>query len=254
MAEWEADDGTIIHYDLSGDERNEVLVMLPGLLGAIRQQWQAFDNPLSQDFRVLRLDLRGHGRSTNQAATLAPARMMQDIAGLLDTLGIGPVHICGYSLGGYLGLMLALNQPRRVQTLVMHATKFYWTPDAAEKMKAQLDPDVMAERVPAYADQLVQDHGARRWRELLREAADLINTLTNSGLKERTLPNVQCPALVSVGERDELVPIPEALRMSRALARGELIVLPGVRHPYNSLRVIPFLPMIQYFHMHADRR
>lgn len=256
MPTWTADDGTLINYEtFSWDtKQKETLLLLPGLLGSIAGQWRNFIQPLSSDFRLLLMDLRGHGRSQNQAGSLRPERMLQDVSGLLDALHVELVHVAGYSLGGYLGLMLALNQPRRVSTLLMHATKFYWTAEAAAGMREQLDPDTMAAKVPAYADQLVQEHGARQWRVLVRQAADLTSLLASEGLTERMASHAQCPIIVSVGERDELIPIAEAQRLSRLLPRGELLVLPGVRHPFQTVRPIPLLPMMQHFHRTAYRK
>lgn len=250
MSTWTADDGTEIYYEMYGsrDSEKPVLLLLPGLLGAVSTQWRSFLKPLAADYRLVLPDLRGHGRSGNAQSSLTTARMSSDIAGLLDYLNIESVHIAGYSLGGYLGLILALNQPRRVQTLLLHATKFYWTVDSVEKMRRQLDPDMLAEKVPAYADQLVQDHGARQWRLLVRHAADMVSDILANGLKERDVTRLQTPTLVSVGELDEMVPISEAVRLSRQLPKGELIVLPGVRHPFPTLPTIPLLPMMQTFH------
>lgn len=248
MPNWTADDGTVINYEIYGDETDtDTLLLLPGLLGAITSQWREFVEPLAEGYRVVLMDLRGHGRSGNEETGLRPERLLKDVIGLLDALGVATVHVAGYSLGGYLGLMLSLNQPRRVATLLMHATKFYWTEEAVAKMRAQLDPDTMVEKVPAYADQLAQEHGSR-WRALVRESADLVAVLREEGVTEGMASRVQIPVLVSVGDRDELVPLPEALRLSRVFPDGELLVLPGTRHPFASVRRMPLLPMMRAFH------
>ena len=179
---------------------------------------------------------------------------MNDIVGLANYLQAETYHIAGYSLGGYLGLMMALNHPRSVNTLLMHATKFYWTKESVAKMRTQLDPDIMSEKVPSYANQLAQEHGGSHWRVLVRQAADLVAYLSEKGVTEGMAAHTQCPCLVSVGERDELVSLPEALRLSRKLPNGELIVLPGVRHPFPTLREIPMLPMMQAFHQVQEKR
>ncbi len=250
MSNWTAKDGTVIHYEMYGGRAQEKpqLVLLPGLLGTISNQWRHFIKPLSADYRLILMDLRGHGRSQNNANSLGVEQLLNDLTGLLDHLQVETTHVAGYSIGGYIGLMLALNQPRRVRTLVMHATKFFWTPEAAEKFRMQMDPDMLAEKVPAYADQLVQDHGARQWRILVRQAADLTTDLVTNGIPERTVSHVQCPVLISVGDRDELVPVSEALRLSRGIPQGQLLVLPNVRHPFQTVRLIPMLPMMQSFH------
>jgi pimeloyl-ACP methyl ester carboxylesterase len=253
MPNWTAEDGTSINYRVMGSSKSPALLLLPGLLGSIQTQWSTFAKTLAKDYHVILMDLRGHGRSTNEAAVLRPDPMVGDILGLLDQLQVGQVHVAGYSLGGYLGLILAQNQPRRVGSLVMHATKFYWTEAAAVQMSQQLDPDKMAESVPGYADQLVQAHGGRQWRELVRQAAELVVWLAENGLTEKVATNIQTPILVSVGDRDELVPLNEAHRLSRALPNGLLLTLPGVRHPFQTIHTIPLLPMIQHFPHMAGR-
>lgn len=249
MTNWTASDGTEIFFNVYGNgSSGNTLLLLPGLLGSLVSQWRNLIRPLTADFRVVAMDLRGHGRSQNSADTLNPKRMMQDVSELLDFLQIESTHIAGYDWGGYLGLMLALNQPRRVATLFMHATKFYWTKEATARMREQLDPDNMAERVPVYADQLVQEHGARHWRILVRQAADLVAYLVEHGLTEKMAAQIQCPTLVSVGDRDRMIPLAEAQRLSRVVPQGELIVLPGVSHPFSTLRPMPLLPMMKHFH------
>jgi pimeloyl-ACP methyl ester carboxylesterase len=180
--------------------------------------------------------------------------MTQDILGLVDFLKAETFHVAGYSLGGYLGLMLALNQPRRVVTLLMHATKFYWTKEAVANMRTQLNPDTMSRKVPAYANQLAQEHGGSHWRVLVRQAADLVSYLSENGITEGMAGHAQCASLVSLGDRDELVSLPEAQRLSRVLPNGDLIVLPGVRHPFQSIREVPLLPMMQVFHQTTLKR
>lgn len=256
MAYWNASDGTVINFQVFDESggTNPTLILLPGLLGSIGNQWRNFIGPLSKTYRVVLMDLRGHGRSENKASTLDPDRMTQDILGLVDFLKAETFHVAGYSLGGYLGLMLALNQPRRVVTLLMHATKFYWTKEAVANMRTQLNPDTMSRKVPAYANQLAQEHGGSHWRVLVRQAADLVSYLSENGITEGMAGHTQCASLVSLGDRDELVSLPEAQRLSRVLPNGDLIVLPGVRHPFQSIREVPLLPMMQVFHQTTLKR
>ncbi len=249
MANWKADDGTLINFEIHGDGGSkETILLLPGLLGAISSQWRPFLDPLASQFRVVLMDFRGHGLSGNEATDLKPDRILQDIVGLLDNLGVNRLHVAGYSLGGYMGLMLALTQPRRIATLLMHSTKFYWTQEAVEKTKNQFDPDTLIAKVPTYANQLAQEHGGGRWRTLVRQSSDLVGSLSEKGITEGMAARAQTPALVSVGDRDEMVSLPEALRLSRVLPNAGLLVLPNTRHPFNTVSLVPLLPTMQYFH------
>lgn len=249
MAYWKADDGSLIHYDVLGREREKgTLLLLPGLLGSISSQWRAFVEPLSAAYRLILADLRGHGRSTNEAGELRPDRMTEDILGLLDHLQAEVVHLAGYDFGGYLGLMSHLYRPQRIRSLTMFATKFYWTQKAAMRMAGQLDPDVMVANAPSYADRLALEHGGSHWRALVRQAADMIVYLAEEGITEGMAARAQCPVLVCVGDRDELVPLQESQRLSRLLPNGSLLVLPGTGHPFQTAQLIPLLPTMQEFH------
>ncbi|HSM55224.1 MAG TPA: alpha/beta hydrolase [Candidatus Sulfomarinibacteraceae bacterium] len=253
MATWRAEDDTLIYYEQYGaDNRAPVLLLLPGLLGAISSQWRPFVEPLSASYHVVLMDLRGHGRSENSEMHLEPQRLVRDVSGLLDFLEIGSLHVAGYSLGGYVGLMLCLSQPKRVQTLLMHATKFYWTRDAVAKMHQQFDPQVLTETAPTYADQLAREHGSR-WRPLVRQAADLVGLLAEEGVTEQMARRVQTPVLVSVGDRDELVPLREAARLSRIFPGGGLLVLPHARHPLKSVPAAPMLSAMVNFHQNSKQ-
>ena len=255
MTTWKASDDSLINYEIHGDPNAEYpLLLLPGLLGAIETQWRNFLPLLTPYFQVIMMDLRGHGRSENKAHDLRPEMMVEDILGLLDHLNVAQVHLAGYSLGGIVGMMLYQADPRRVATLTMHASKYYWTSDALGKMRSQLDPDRMAEKVPAYADQLANEHGGGRWRRLVRQAADCVAYCAQSGPTEGSLARVHCPVTVSVGDRDELVLLPEALRLSRLLPQAGLLVLPHVRHPFPSIRPVPLIPHMLAFHQKDDSR
>jgi pimeloyl-ACP methyl ester carboxylesterase len=179
---------------------------------------------------------------------LLPDQTIQDLLGLLDHIGTTSVHVAGYDMGGYLGLMLTLHQPNRVRTLQMLATKFYWNPAAVSNIREQLNPDLIVEKTPNYASRLAEEHGAGRWRQLVRQAGDLVAYLGEQGITENMLRTAQCPVLVSVGDRDELVPVQEAFLLSRALPNASLLVLPQVRHPFQSMNLNPLLPVMQDFH------
>ena len=254
MASWKANDDSLIHYELHGQPGGrEKLLLLPGLLGTIGSQWRSFVEPLSERYSVVMVDLRGHGRSENNGLHLLPEQMVEDLIGLLDHLAIESVHVAGYDLGGYLGLMLLLYRPRLVNTLLMHGTKFFWPQKAAAEMRLQLNPEHIAQKAPNYANQLSAEHGANRWRPLVRQAADLITYLSENPLGEAAARRAQAPVLVSVGDRDELVPVQEAYRLSHTLENASLLVMPGVRHPFRSLDLVPLLPVMEKFHRRWSR-
>ena len=255
MANWKAEDGTSINFEVHGEGHGkENLLLLPGILGAISSDWRPFVDLLAADFRVIMIDFRGHGLSTNTKPALRPEHIVDDIIGLLEFLGVRTVHIAGYSLGGYIGMLTMLKDPRRVQTLLMLGTKFYWNAETVEKMQKQFDPNALSEQAPTYATQLAQEHGGSRWRALVRQTADLIGLISQDAITERMVARIQAPVLVSVGDHDSTVPLVECARLSHILPKGGLFVLPHTRHPFSTIRPVPLIPMMRSFHRPSTRR
>lgn len=105
-----------LHYRLSGESGDWVL-LLHGLFGA-GDNLGALAKALMDEFRVVQVDLRNHGRSPH-CDEMSFAAMAADIALLQETLGIACSHVVGHSLGGRVAMQLALHDAARVQRLVV---------------------------------------------------------------------------------------------------------------------------------------
>ena len=90
-----------------------ILLLLHAAMGSARRYY-AWVPPLSRHYRVVRMDLRGHGSSPVPPADreLTLERLVRDVAELMDHLGCASAHIVGNSAGGYLGQQLAMTQGR----------------------------------------------------------------------------------------------------------------------------------------------
>ncbi len=89
---------------------------------------------LATSYRVIALDLRGHGRGMRSTEPFSLEDCADDAAALLDQLGAGPVIVAGYSMGGPVGMLLARRHPDRVAALVMQATALEWRHTARERV------------------------------------------------------------------------------------------------------------------------
>jgi len=113
--------GAQMHYELSGPASSPVL-MFSNSLGTNLTMWTPQVEALGQRYRILRYDTRGHGQS---AATPGPYKISQladDASGLLDRLGVEKVSFCGLSMGGMIGMTLALRVPERIRKVVLCCT------------------------------------------------------------------------------------------------------------------------------------
>lgn len=248
MTLWQAEDGSQIHYEHRQNRRGETLVLLHGLLGSVKGQWIDFADFLSESHNLLMIDLRNHGRSSNKDTRLKLSTMAEDIIGLVKHLGLTDVHLSGYSLGGNVGLLAAVQEPSLFASVNLISTKYYWKDEEAKRMQQQVDPDTIGAKAPTYATQLAQEHGAANWRGLARHTADIIGYMCANPLSPEQLGKLSCPIMVTVGDRDNLISLPEAYKLSRQLPNAGLLVLPNTGHAFNTLPFQYLIPVMQQFH------
>jgi 3-oxoadipate enol-lactonase len=110
-----------LHHVVDGPAGAPALV-LSGSLGTTLAMWEPQIRQLSERFRVVRFDRRGHGRSPVVAGATAIDDLGGDLLQLLDELGLERVSFCGLSLGGVEGIWLAVNAPERVELLALCCT------------------------------------------------------------------------------------------------------------------------------------
>jgi 3-oxoadipate enol-lactonase len=110
-----------IHYALSGDSTLPALV-LSNSLGTNFSIWDAQAAEFERHFRILRYDMRGHGKSSVPPPPYSVPELAADLLSLADFLGLDRFHFCGLSIGGMIGMSLALQSPARLQKLVLCST------------------------------------------------------------------------------------------------------------------------------------
>lgn len=210
--------------------------------------WDAQVAPLAGRYRVIRYDVRGFGRS--DVPTSAAYRHEDDLAALLDHLGVGRATVLGLSMGGRLAADFALAHPERVQALVLAGSSlsgFPWTEDLPAQT-AEIAAALRAGGVPAARAVAAGRHWfqpAQRVAEVRRQCLDMIETYSgwhwlhaDSVMPPQPpayarLEEITVPTLTIVGEHDH----PDILGVAAALAsrvpRAELVTLPGVAHMVN---------------------
>ena len=110
-----------LHYELDGPEQAPVLV-LSNSLGTNLSMWLPQLPELSEHFRVLRYDTRGHGGSDVSQGPYTIAQLGGDVISLLDGLKIERAHFCGLSMGGMTGIWLGVYAPSRIDRLALCKT------------------------------------------------------------------------------------------------------------------------------------
>jgi 3-oxoadipate enol-lactonase len=233
-------DGTRIAYRLDGPEDLPVLV-LSNSIGTTMQMWRRQVPQLATRFRVLRYDMRGHGRSAAPAGAYSLARFGRDVLELLDLLGVEKAHFLGLSLGGYVGQWLGVHAPERIDRLVLSNTSPWLGP--APQWNARIDealraPDMreiaegfLANWFPA-AMRAAQDPAIDEFRSMLHETdprglAGAFAVVRDADLR-RTDALITRPTLVIAGRDDTVTLASHGEQIAATIPGARLLVLPTV--------------------------
>jgi 3-oxoadipate enol-lactonase len=240
--------GRRVHYDLIGDNGAPVVFMVHAMM-ADGSMWSEQVEPLLEaGFRVLRMDLPGHGGSEASSTGSTAKDLANDIVALLDELALAKVHYCGLSVGGIIGQAMAIHHPNRLLSLFLADTAVASPPGArdmwAERLKLVLEAgslaplaDVTMGRVvtPAFKEKnLVLWSGLRNTilatQPLgLAQCAHAIEDFDFSQL----LPKVRIPTLVVCGDGDPATPPAEGRRIASLIPGARYAEISNTRHYPN---------------------
>jgi len=193
---------------------------------------------LADRFRVLRYDHPGHGRSPLSEDRTVAALAVQ-LLGLLDDLGFAQVSFCGLSLGGAVGMRLALDAPHRIGRLVLCSTSArFATPEFWDRRVAA----VRSGGVEAIADEVLDRWftpgfpDVRRYRDMLvstpAEGYSRCCEAVRDWDVRGALGAVQAPTMAIAGADDRSTPPDELKAIAAEIPSARLTVLDG-RHLVN---------------------
>jgi 3-oxoadipate enol-lactonase len=230
------------------------LILLHGAGGSGEDQFAGLLPFLTERFRVIAPDARGHGATTGyeldaEHPRLDTTELASDVLALADVLGLETFHLLGYSMGGMTALHAAVRAPDRLRTLVLISIATEREPRLAVARRL-LDPERVLRDDPIWARQLAARHrpqgGQEAWRPLL--AAIVADIAEQPLLRPAELRAIDAPTLVAVGDRDPLVPVPQAHALAHQVRDGRLLVVPDAGHDVLAARGTIVRPAISQFH------
>jgi pimeloyl-ACP methyl ester carboxylesterase len=253
--------GIEIYYETFGNSDDPALVLINGL-GSQCIRWpQDFrDAIVAEGFHLVVFDNRDVGLSTKFAgASVSPAYsvddMADDVAGLLDHLGIAAAHIVGQSMGGMIGQVLAIRHPERVLSLasIMSATGdgmvlstnadalAIFSEPAATTREEAIEQDVRQRRLIGGAgfpfdEDAMRDLAERTYDRCYAPDGRVRQMLAVQGAPGRAqaLAKLTIPVVVIHGTDDPLVPVENGRRTAEAIPGAELVEIEGMGHDLPS--------------------
>ena len=204
------------------------LVLLHGFMG-MGEVWEALFPSLTQEFRLIVPDLRGHGRSTNPSKVFTHGQAAQDIYALLDSLGINHFRAIGYSSGSMTLLHMAIQQPERLEAMMLFCPTTYF-PEPARRI--QLGVTTLDQADPAWVQKLRERHagGDEQIQTLFDNFRTFALNHSDMDFTPAKLSAITARTLIVHGDRDEFFPIDIPVDLYRAIPNAGLWVLPFTAH------------------------
>jgi len=225
----------------AGREAPDAPVLLLGpSLGSTVALWEPQVPVLARNLRVVRFDLRGHGRSLVPPGPYTVEDLGRDVLELMDHLGIARAHYAGVSLGGMIGMWLAAHAPARIDRLALVCTGAHLPPAQGWLDRAAI---VRAGGVAAVADAILA-----RWftpafadtepyrRMLVATPAEgyaaCCEAIAALDLRP-VLGTIGAPTLVIAGEQDPATPPEMGRQIAATIPQATFVAVPQAAHLAN---------------------
>src|SRR5467141_175434 len=220
--------GSKIFYETSGE--GEPLLLLHGGFGTVQDfAWQTPE--LAKHFKVVAFERPGHGHTADTNERFSFPVMAEDTTGFVETLGLGPSNLVGWSDGAIISLLVAISRPDLVKRLVCVSGLFdtnaqppkdrEWiasaTPESFRKNQAAL--------VKRYDD--VTPDGPAHFQVVFKKTMRM--WLAEPKIQREELARVIAPTLVMAADRDG-VPAEHTLALFRSIKNSQLCIIPGATH------------------------
>ena len=209
--------------------------MLHGAIGS-SVQLEPLAELLTDTFKVNLLNFSGHGGKPVTEEIFSIEMFAKDVLYFIDKGRLEGINIYGYSMGGYVALYIARHFPGKINKIFTTATKFNWNEDTSLKESKLLNPEIISEKIPKFAEQLSERHSPEDWKIVLNKTAEMMIELgKNNILKDEDFLQIENEILLSVGDRDNMVTIEETVDVYRKLKNGRLLILPATQHPIEKI-------------------
>ncbi|WAC89659.1 alpha/beta fold hydrolase [Mycobacterium sp. Aquia_213] len=237
--------GVSIAYQISPGpcaDCSEWLVLVHGTLQS-KAVWERFGyiDELTRHFNVVTIDVLGHGQSSKPhfSALYDTTFLALDICAVLDDIAIQSAHYIGYSLGGRIGLAMAMLHPERIRSLVVVGSSHYPQHDLVDRFFCRGAIEILeTDGMRAFVAQWQEAHdfvlSAKSLDRLaghdpLALAAYLRSCQSESGIDQHQLSAIKIPTLICVGT-DDTFRFDESVELAKLIPGAEFYALAGKDH------------------------
>ena len=228
-----------------------------------RTMWTGQALSLSRRFRIITVDLRGHGESGGSLESFSLDQAADDVRALLEFLALQQAVFVGLSMGGYILLALHRLHPDCIQGMVLADTKAQADTAEAKHGRVQMAETASRRGPAAIADimipRLLSPATIQTKQELVNDVRTMIEASSVSAItadltamaqrpdSTSSLPSIACPTIVIVGELDLATPVADATLLADAIPAAQLSIIPEAGHLSNLEQPHAFNTLISSF-------
>ena len=222
------------------------LLLLHGAVGS-KEQLNPLKETLSNAYHVSCINFSGHGGQGLKEKFSIP-QFAAEVLQWIKEKGLQKISIFGYSMGGYVALYLARFYPDSVDSIITLGTKWQWDEAVAAKEVNMLNPKVIEQKRPKFAEQLAKRHQPLDWKILLHKTATMLTEMGGTNpLAVEDYVAVPTKVLLLLGDRDKMVTLDETVAVFRQLPVAQLGVLPETYHPIETVDTQQLAYLIKKF-------
>ncbi|MGD1105859.1 MAG: alpha/beta fold hydrolase [Terracidiphilus sp.] len=232
-------EGYRMHYLAVGPASGPPVILIHGLGGRAEDWWNVAPVLAKAGFRVYMPDLIGFGRSQRPADfSYSVHDQAAVVLAFMDALGLKQVDLAGWSMGGWIVQLVAVEHPERVSRLILIDSvgldiKPAWdtglftptSPQQLDELDALLMPNPPA--VPAFMARDILRISRRNGWVIKRALASM---MTAQDVADYLLPRLKMPVLIIWGSLDQIAPVDQAQIMHKLIPQSGLDVIPGCGH------------------------
>jgi pimeloyl-ACP methyl ester carboxylesterase len=218
--------GSRMHYEVFGSAGGPLL-WLHGWSGT-GADWKFVFKDVPEGFQIIGPDLRGNGASAGFEGTHHFQQSARDVFALLDFLGVERVKAIGLSGGGIALLHMAIQQPERIEAMVLVSVPPYF-PEQARAIQRAFSFEALPEREQTLIRQRSQG-GEKQIGWLIEQTHNMAESSDDVHFTRETLHTVQARTLVVFGDSDPLYPVELASELRRAIPDSSLWIVPNGGH------------------------
>jgi pimeloyl-ACP methyl ester carboxylesterase len=200
------------------------LLLLHGALGS-GQSWKQIIPLLADDFTVFCPDLPGHGSNDVPPTEGSPEQMVSFLKEYIEQNIAGDYVIAGYSMGGYIALKFATENPGHLKGIITIATKFDWDEAIAEKESSGLTEENLA----PILHHLQAAHN-NNFPGILDLTKSILLSIGRNPLTKQDLQKIGIPVLAALGDRDKMVTHHETVEFASYMPAGRTEILVNQPH------------------------